>query len=147
MEFFETFGWREAVIGMAALVGIYAGIIIIRLSRVSRPKQDAEPAWKQNAEPAWKQDAKPAWKQDPAEFGEQVFRSGVEAELKGLREQVVALKEEVDKLKAARTVSPQYGEAVTLAQQGLDAQIIAVRCGISVSEAEMVRALSRRQEQ
>jgi hypothetical protein len=139
MEFFETFGWREAVIGMAALVGIYAGIIIIRLSRVSRPKQDAEPAWKQ--------DAKPAWKQDPAEFGEQVFRSGVEAELKDLREQVVALKEEVDKLKAARTVSPQYGEAVTLAQQGLDAQIIAVRCGISVSEAEMVRALSRRQEQ
>ncbi|MBA3903043.1 MAG: hypothetical protein C0522_05105, partial [Rhodocyclaceae bacterium] len=82
MEFFETFGWREAVIGMAALVGIYAGIIIIRLSRVSRPKQDAEPAWKQ--------DAKPAWKQDPAEFGEQVFRSGVEAELKDLREQVVA---------------------------------------------------------
>lgn len=139
MEFFETFGWREAVIGMAALVGIYAGIIIIRLSRVSRPKQDEKPAWRRDAEPAWKQ--------DPAEFGEQVFRSGVEAELKDLREQVVALKEEVGKLKAARTVSPQYGEAVTLAQQGLDAQAIAERCGISVSEAEMVRALSRRQEQ
>lgn len=137
MEFFETFGWREAVIGMAALIGIYAGIIIIRLSRMSRPKP---------TETAWKQAAEPAWKQDPAEFGEQVFKSGIEAELKDLREQVVALREEVDKLKAARTVSPQYGEAVTLAQQGLDAQTIAARCGISVSEAEMVRALSQRQE-
>lgn len=129
MEFFGTFGWREAVIGIAALIGIYAGIVIIRLSRVARPKRAA-----------------PEWTQNPARFGEQVFRSGVEAELKELREQIAALKEEVDKLKAARTVSPQYGEAVALAQQGLDAQAIAGRCGISVAEAEMVRALSNRKE-
>jgi hypothetical protein len=128
MEFFETFGLREGVIGMAALIGIYAGIIIIRLSRVSQKQPP------------------PTVQQDTARFGEQIFRSGVDAELKEMREEIQALRGEVDKLKAARNVSPQYGDAVALAQQGLDATAIAERCGISVAEAEMVLALSSGRE-
>ena len=57
MEFFETFGLRELVIGTAVLLGVYSGIVIIRLSRMSRPQPSA-----------------PAWKKDPAEFGQQVVK-------------------------------------------------------------------------
>ncbi len=128
MDFLDMVGWREAVIGLAALIGLYSVVVLVRLARLGRPPKPAAPVWKQ----------------DPAEFGEQVFKSGVEAELKDLREQLAALREEVEKLKAARAVSPQYGEALALAQQGLEAQAIAERCDISVAEAELVRALSQR---
>ncbi len=127
MEFFENFGLHELVIGTAALLGIYSGIVIIRLARLSRPRAP-----------------EPVWKRDPAQFGEQVVKGGIEAELAELRGEVAALKEKVSLLEAARNVSPQYGEAVALAQKGVAAQQIAERCGISVAEAEMVCALSRR---
>lgn len=130
MEFFETFGLRELVIGTAVLLGVYSGIVIIRLSRMSRPQPPA-----------------PVWKQDPTQFGQQMVKTGIEAELAELRGEIAALKEEVSLLKAARNVSPQYGEAVALAQKGMAAQQIAERCGISVAEAEMVCALSRRQSE
>ena len=126
MEFFENFGLHELVIGTAALLGVYSGIVIIRLARLSRPRAPA-----------------PVWKQDPAEFGQQVVNSGIEAELAELRGEVAELKEKVSLLEAARNVSPQYGEAVALAQKGMAAPQIAERCDISVAEAEMVCALSR----
>jgi DNA-directed RNA polymerase specialized sigma24 family protein len=137
MEFFENFGLRELVIGTAVLLGVYSGIVIIRLSRMSRPQPPA-----------------PVWKQDPTQFGQQMVKTGIEtelAELRGematLKDEVVLLQEEVSLLKAARNVSPQYGEAVTLAQKGMAPQQIAERCGISVAEAEMVCALSRKQSE
>ncbi|HMM53664.1 MAG TPA: DUF2802 domain-containing protein [Candidatus Desulfobacillus sp.] len=126
MEFFENFGLREMVIGTAVLLGVYAGFIIMRLARLSRPRPPES-----------------VWKQDPGEFGKQLEKRGIEAELDELRAEVAALKERVGLLEAARNVSPQYGEAVALAQKGQDAQQIAERCGISVAEAEMVCALSR----
>ncbi|MBM3391738.1 MAG: DUF2802 domain-containing protein [Betaproteobacteria bacterium] len=126
MELLESFGLREMVIGTAVLLGIYSGIVIIRLARMNRTPPPG-----------------PVWKKDPAEFGQQVVKSGIEAELDELRGEIAALKDKVSLLEAARNVSPQYGEAVALAQQGLAAHQIAERCGISVSEAEMVRALSR----
>lgn len=138
MEFFESFGLREMVIGTAVLLGIYSGIVIIRLARLSRTKPP---------EPAGNKPAEPVWNQPPAQFGEQVLKDGIEAELADLRKEVAALKEEVSLLKAARNVSPQYGEAVTLAQRGMAAPQIAERCGISVAEAEMVCALSRKQSE
>lgn len=130
MEFFETFGLRELVIGTAVLLGVYSGIVIIRLSRMSRPQAPA-----------------PVWKQDPAQFGQQMVKTGIETELAELRGEIAALKEEVSLLKAARNVSPQYGEAVAMAQKGMAPQQIAERCDISVAEAEMVCALSRKQSE
>lgn len=128
MEFLDSLGLREWVIGIAVLLGVYSGILILRLSRVARGKP-----------------AEAVWTHSPADFGEQMVKSGIEAELAELRGEVDALKGEVALLKAARNVSPQYGEAVALAQKGMGAQQIAERCGISVAEAEMVRALSGKQ--
>jgi hypothetical protein len=67
-----------------------------------------------------------------------------------MREEIVVLREEVaalsarinTELRTASHVSPMYDEAVGLARRGMDAQAIAERCGISVSEAELVRALA-----
>lgn len=71
----------------------------------------------------------------------------MEAAQTGLREEFAALREslesEIASLRNARSVSPQYGEAVVLAQRGLETAAIAERCGISVSEAELVAALAR----
>lgn len=63
-------------------------------------------------------------------------------EVQSLRTEVAQLQADVARLEAARNVSPLYGEAVSLAQQGMDAETIAVRCGISIAEAELVTSLS-----
>lgn len=124
-----AWGWRELLILGAALVAVYGGITLYRLARVRRGAHEGD---------------------DRARFGAQQFMRGVEEELAGLRAEVAALQEEVgglrtdvDNMKAARLVAPQYGEAMSLAQQGLDALTIADRCGIAVAEAELVCALSR----
>ena len=80
-------------------------------------------------------------------FGDRLFRSTLEAELQHLRSDVAGLREELKLLKAARRVSPQYNEAMMLAQRGIDAQGIAEQRGISVGEAELVLALSRNKQE
>lgn len=45
--------------------------------------------------------------------------------------------------RAAQSVSPMYSEALALAQRGMSADVIAERCSISVSEAELVQSLAR----
>lgn len=62
-------------------------------------------------------------------------------EIESLKQELTQLRQELTDMRAASRVSPQYGEAVSLARRGLDAQAIAERCGISVSEAELVRSL------
>jgi hypothetical protein len=79
--------------------------------------------------------------------------SAVDAELQVLRgdlarlsNRVAEAREEIELLKASRNVSPLYSEAMGLAQQGHDARSIAGRCGISIGEAELVAALSRKEQ-
>ncbi|MFN3884680.1 MAG: DUF2802 domain-containing protein, partial [Rhodocyclaceae bacterium] len=85
-----------------------------------------------------------------AAFGQQLAehlaRYDLEREVGKLREEVAQLRDEVKELRAARNVSPQYAEALGLAQRGLSAQQIADRMGISLAEAELVHALSRGEE-
>lgn len=88
-----------------------------------------------------------AAEQKPVQFGEQLFRSGVEAELQQLRSELTGLKENMAQLKAARRVSPQYNEAMQLAQRGMAARDIADECGISLGEAELVLSLSRNKQE
>ena len=90
-----------------------------------------------------------------SEFGEQL-QAGIETqqlrqELARMEEEVVAqrgeiaaLKEQLDILSSAQNVSPEYNEALVLARRGLDVETIAERCGISVAEAELVRALTQK---
>ncbi len=54
-----------------------------------------------------------------------------------------ALKEHVDSTLASQGISPEYNEALVFARRGMDVDVIAERCGISVAEAELVHSLAQ----
>lgn len=138
---FSALGWRDAIMIAVALAAVYLLIALLRLAQIRR-------RWREPAVPAAEPAVKPAaWAQPPAQFGEHLLRSGIEAELQQLRGEVAALRDELAQLKVARRVSPQYNEAMLLAQRGMNAQAIADQCGISVGEAELVLALSRNKQE
>ena len=85
------------------------------------------------------------------DFAAQLTQKTMEAEVRQLREQLAEsreeiqrMREEMDRLSAAQKVSPLYNEAMALAIRGVDAAGVAGRCGISIAEAELVVALSKR---
>ena len=96
-----------------------------------------------NMETAGKQ---PATAQ-PSGFGEHLAehlaRSEMEMEIQRMRTEMERLRAELEELRVARRVSPQYAEAMELAQRGLSAQAVADHLDISLAEAELVQALSR----
>ena len=59
---------------------------------------------------------------------------------------IAALREEINAERQPRPISPFYGEAMDLAARGYDARGIADECGISVAEAELLLAMSRRRK-
>jgi hypothetical protein len=79
-------------------------------------------------------------------FSQQLSVSALAAEVRELRAEVAALREEIEAERRPRPVSPFYGEAMDLAARGYDARGIADECGISVAEAELLLAMSRRRE-
>lgn len=76
-------------------------------------------------------------------FEFQLYRNQMEAELQLLRQALAELQENVAQLSLSRRISPQYNEAMQLAQHGASAQMIADQCAISLGEAELVAALGR----
>lgn len=67
-------------------------------------------------------------------------------EIDRLVQDITALRDELERLRDQPTSSPEYAEAMVLAAQGLNAEMIAARCGITVAEAELVLSLARRGE-
>jgi len=67
-------------------------------------------------------------------------------EITRLVEDVTALQDELDRIRVQPASSPEYSEALLLSSQGLNAEMIAARCGITLAEAELVLSLSRRGE-
>jgi hypothetical protein len=152
---FSGFDWRDGVLLLAGAAAVYLLVMVLRLLGMRRrrvgAKEDA-PAAESAAEPDW-----PAqWAAAPeaaaapaagpaAPFDEQLAGSRLDLEIRQLRQEMDALRQELNELKAARRVSPQYADAMALARRGYDAQGIAAECGIAVAEAELVLALSRDQ--
>ncbi|QID16744.1 DUF2802 domain-containing protein [Nitrogeniibacter mangrovi] len=64
-------------------------------------------------------------------------------ELTALRALVDGQAQAIEAARAAQRVSPIYGEALSLAQRGMSADVIAERCSISVAEAELVQSLAQ----
>lgn len=67
----------------------------------------------------------------------------LETEVAQLREQVARLQSELEQVKAGQAVATPYSQAIHMAQQGLDVNEVAVSCGISRGEAELIVALHR----
>lgn len=59
---------------------------------------------------------------------------------------ITTLQDELDRLREQPASSPEYAEALVLAAQGLNAEMIASRCGITLAEAELVLSLARQRE-
>lgn len=64
-------------------------------------------------------------------------------EVAQLREQLREMQDELLTLKVTRNISPQYAEALGMAQRGQAASDIAQQCDISIGEAELVLALQQ----
>ena len=73
-----------------------------------------------------------------AELGEQ------RKEIAELAARVRAQQEQFEAGATAKGASPEYDEALVFARRGLDVDTIAERCGITVAEAALVRALAQR---
>ena len=156
-DFIGGIGWRDVVLVLAAVIGVYLVLSVMRLLKVAGKRRDSaqQDAGRglSAAQVDFQVDAgePPPGPALPApEFARELARSSVDVELQslrrecaGLREDMARLAEEVSRLKAMRNVSPLYNEAMVLAQQGMPATGIAGHCGISIGEAELVAALAR----
>ncbi len=138
----EFFGWRGAALVLIAVLGGYVAFTLWRLHRMKSAAAAATAEARLALSFAPRAASPPI--ADPVNFATQQFMRGVEAELEGVRRELAELREEVGRLKASRQTAPHYTEAMTLAQGGADAQSVAARCGISLAEAELVLALSRK---
>lgn len=69
-----------------------------------------------------------------------------QGEINRLVEDISALRDQLERQSPAAASSPEYAEALVLAGQGLNAEMIAERCGISLAEAALVLSLARRDE-
>lgn len=155
-EFLGGFGWRDVVLIVAALIGVYLALSLMRLFQIGgkasgNATQSSRRGWFKRTRAASPEaaTAPPEVASAPTEFAEKLAQSSVEVELHSLRretallrEEVAGLADEVARLKATQNVSPLYNEAMSLAQQGMPATGIAGRCGISIGEAELVAALA-----
>lgn len=149
---------RDVIIVASGLAGVYFVIMLLRLMQIGRhkpvvpveldvptvpptpPPEEAAPMAAVEMPPAQADEDG-----EPPHFGAELMRSHMEREIKQLRGEVAALRDELAELKAARHVSPQYADAMAMAQRGLTAQDVADRCDISLGEAELVWALAHGQ--
>ena len=164
---------RDLILLVSAVAGIYLVLMTLRLMQVGRRKAQAPPIEtavptlapsQDESGVAPKADEKKAdadedeagddetfvyarprvvAPEEPPSFGSELARSHLEREVKQLREEIAELRGELANMKAASRVSPQYADAMALAQRGLTAQDVADRCNISLAEAELVWALAR----
>ena len=134
----ELIGWRGAVLLLIACLGIYVAFTLWRLHRIKAAAAVTEARALRTPVPT------PVATADPVGFATQQFMRGVQGELEDMRRQLADLRDEVGRLKASRQSAPHYTEAMALAEGGADAQTVASRCGISLAEAELVLALSRK---
>ena len=134
-----------------ALAGVWESPAEPRLGAFLDPLTDFRPA---AVRPEAAQTAPPAAAIPPEpanDFSAQLTQKTLESEIRQLREQLAEsrkeiqrLSDEVQRVGAAQKVSPLYNEAMALAVRGVDAAGVAGRCGISIAEAELVVALSKR---
>jgi hypothetical protein len=154
-SFVDGIGWRDIVLVVAAVIGVYLVLSVMRLFQVAGKRPAAGLADQLEAS-GWEpyQVATVASPLPPVaprlEFGDELARFNVEVEVKALRrectqlrEELARLNEEMARLKVTGSASPLYSEAMVLARQGMAANGIAGHCGISIGEAELVAALAR----
>lgn len=159
---------RDGVLLIASLFAVYFVFQVLRLKKMNAARKRSAALSRNESEQATSvafsepssatarskarddEAVAPTAESGQRRFEEQVQRFGMESEFQrmqqeliGMRRELATLREDLDRLNAARSVSPLYSEAMSLAERGHDAAGIAGRCGISIAEAELVAALAR----
>lgn len=112
--------WRELLMGALLIIAVYVAevLLLTRSGKGSSPNRG-------NA------------------AGDRRFQD-VELEISSLHSRLEKLQAEVEQLKAGQSTSVRpYGDAVKLAEEGMDVDQLAVNCGISQGEAELIIAVNR----
>jgi hypothetical protein len=170
-------GWREALIGVVALLVLYVFVVFLRLRRLKQPVVAAPvssssvvageppvgvsdptapvelPGFVEPGFP-WNEPPDPV---SPADIADTRLKAA-EAEIGQMRDEMAMLRSElaalrddlkvkVEHVQAAQHVAPIYGDAMQMAVAGYDAAAIAERCGVARAEAELVVALVRNREE
>ncbi|MCX7156271.1 MAG: hypothetical protein NTW45_07500 [Rhodocyclales bacterium] len=126
-------GWRDVVLLLAAMTGVYLVLSVMRLFEMAAKRRDLmQPAsgpglsaWEPHFVP---QVQTPQPGQLSPELARMLEQARIEAELQRLRSENMRLNEvlanvaeDVARLKAARDMAPACGEAIALAPQGMPA--------------------------
>lgn len=157
-------GLRDVLLAAVALAVLYFVVMGLRFLQLRRKGRPAPEPKAPPMEPIVRREAlrervfaEPLLARAPAQeppsslprFDTALNQAALESRVSSLTQEVQALRGEMAELQAAlirleasRNISPLYGEAVSLAHHGMDAATIAVRCGISIAEAELVTSLS-----
>jgi len=112
--------WRELLIGVIAVLAVYAGelLLFLRLSRRGVPR----------------------WRKELEQHEEHFEASRLESQLSDVRAQVSKLQSELDLLRLNQQTTP-YNQAIQMARGGAAAVRLVNECAISRGEAELIVAL------
>ena len=118
--------WRELLIGAVLVLAVYIAEMLL-LMRSAKPR-------------GWR-----IWQRGAEAHAKSREVQSLELEFTQLLERVDRLQKELEQLKAQQVAVTPYSQAIKMAQQGLDVNEVAISCGISRGEAELIVALHRNQ--
>ena len=110
-----VFTWRELLIGGIVALAFYATELVVFLFSSKK----AEPA------------------QDNRAF------DALKEEISELRAQLGQMQKEIDRMREDNNTPAPYAQAIRMVRQGLGPAEIAVACGISKGEAELIASLHK----
>jgi hypothetical protein len=131
--FLAGIGWRDVVLLLAAMVGVYLVLSVMRLFEMAAKRRDSLRPASGPGFSAWEPDFAPqAQAPQPRQLSPELARmlaqARIEGELQRLRSESMRLNEvlanvaeDVARLKVARGMTPACGEAIALAPQGVPA--------------------------
>ncbi len=119
--------WRELVIVIVLVLAVYIAEMILLIRSNRRPSLSA--LWRKGSE--------------SARLGKEIER--LYTHLEELQEQVGNLHDELAKIKAVQLPPSAYPLAIQMAQAGHTPSQLAETCGISLSEADLIVALHRKE--
>ena len=118
--------WRELLIGAVLVLAVYIAEMLL-LMRSAKTR-------------GWR-----IWQRGAEAHAKSREVQSLELEFTQLLERVDRLQKELEQLKAQQVAVTPYSQAIKMAQQGLDVNEVAISCGISRGEAELIVALHRNQ--